>query len=155
MTGRERCVLCVIERRARPGCRVVTGLACRREKLRLGRMSRVCGVVVIGLMTTDAGRRQSRVVIVDMAVRTDARWHRVRASQGEGCVVVIEGGVGPDRCVMTEFARGRKTGGGVGRIRRARVVFLVARIAECAIERIVIVDVTINALARRNGVRPG
>lgn len=154
VTGRERGVLGVIKCRARPGSCVVTGLAGRREKLRLRRVSRIRRVVVIGLMTADTGRGQSRVVVVDMAVRTDAWRHRVRASQGEGCVVVIESGVGPDGRVVTKFARGRETGRGVGRIRRAGVILLVARVAECAVERVIVVDVTIRALPRWNSVRP-
>lgn len=134
VTGRERRVLGVIKRCTRPGGGVMAGLARRREKLRLGRVSRIRRVVVIGLVATDAGRGQSRVVIVDMAVRTDARRHRVRTSQGEGGVVVIESGVGPDGRVVAKFARGRETGRRVGGIRRAGVILLVARVAECAVE---------------------
>ena len=43
----------------------------------------------------------------------------------------------------------------MGWIRGARVVFLVARIAERAIQRIVVVDVAIRALTRGRNVRSG
>lgn len=60
----------MIKRRTRPCAGGVTGLARGREKLRLRGVARVRCVVVIGLVTADAGRRQRRVVAVDMAVGT-------------------------------------------------------------------------------------
>lgn len=81
----------MVKRRTRPCGRVVAVLACRGEELRLGRMAGISGVVVIGLMATDTGCRQSRVIVVDMAVGAHARRHGMRASEGEGCVVVVEG----------------------------------------------------------------
>lgn len=77
--GRELCVLRVVERGSGPGRRVVTGLASRREELRLRQVTRIRCVVVIGLVTADARRRKRRVVIVDVAVGTLPRRHRVRA----------------------------------------------------------------------------
>ena len=56
MGDREPGVLRVIESGAGPcGC-VVAVLARRREELRLSRVTRIGGVVVIGLVATDAGR---------------------------------------------------------------------------------------------------
>ena len=54
---------------------------------------------------------------------------------------------------MTDFARRREAGGGMRRIGRACVVLLVARIAERAVEVVVIVDVAVGAQARRNSMR--
>jgi len=148
-------VLRVIERRSGPRGGVVARLTGRREKLRLRRMTRVRGVVVVGLMAADAGRGERRVVVVDMAVGTHARRHQVRASQGEGCGVVVEGGVGPRGSVVTKLARGGESCRGVRRIGGATVILLVARIAERAVQRIVVVDVAVGAGARRHGVLSG
>ena len=56
VTGWERRVLRVIERRPCPGTGVMAVLACSREELRLRRMARVGAVVVIRLMAADTGR---------------------------------------------------------------------------------------------------
>lgn len=87
----EGCVLCVIESCIQPVRRVVARLAGGREKLRLRRVSRVCSLVVIGLMATDAGCRQCGVVVIDVAIDALARRDRVGTSEGEGCRVVVEG----------------------------------------------------------------
>ena len=54
---RELGVLRVVERCPGPGTRVVAVLARRWKELRLRRVPGVCRVVVIGLMTANAGRR--------------------------------------------------------------------------------------------------
>ena len=77
VAGRELSVLRVVKGRVGPGCGVVTVLAGRREELGLRGVTRVGGVVVIGLMAANASGRQGRVVVIDMAVGTDARWHGV------------------------------------------------------------------------------
>lgn len=77
MTRREGRVLRVIERRTRPGSRVVTVLAGGGEELGLRRVARIRGVVVIGLMATDARGRQRRVIAVDVAIYTLPRRHSV------------------------------------------------------------------------------
>ena len=59
---------------------VLTG---SREELRLRRVAGVGAVVVIGLMTADAGGRQRRVVVIDVAICALARWNRVRTTQRE------------------------------------------------------------------------
>ena len=84
-------VLRVIKCGARPCCGVVTGLARGREELRLRGVAGISRVVVVGLMASDAGCRQRRVVVVDVAIRALPRRHRMRSGQGEGCVVVIKG----------------------------------------------------------------
>jgi len=100
MAGREWRVLGVAKGGAAPGCGVVAVLAGRGEELRLCRVAGIRGVVVVRLVAPDAGRGQCRVVVVDVAVGTNARRHDVGAGKGEGCVVVIKGRVSPHRGVV-------------------------------------------------------
>src|SRR5579864_1304591 len=78
VSGGKWRVLRVIERRSRPGTGVVAVLTGSREELRLRRVPGVCAVVVIRLVATDAGSRQSRVVVVNVAICAFARRHQVR-----------------------------------------------------------------------------
>ena len=123
---RELGVLRMVERSPGPGGGVVTSLARSREELWLLGVPRVRRVVVISLMASDASGWQRSVVVVDVAIGANARRHRVRTGQREGSVVVVEGRVGPDGRVMTYLAGRRVSGGGVNRIRRTRVILLVA-----------------------------
>ncbi len=107
---RELRVLRVVESRPGPGRRVVAVLTGGREKLWLRGMAGIRCVVVIGLMTADAGRRQRGVVVVYVAIGADTRWHRMRSRQREWSVVVIERGISPDHRVVAKFARGRESG---------------------------------------------
>ena len=100
VAGRERRVLRVIKGGAAPGCSVVAALAGRGEELRLCRVAGIRGVVVIRLVATDARRGQRGVIVVDVAVGTNARRRGVGAGKGEGCVVVIKGRVSPHRGVV-------------------------------------------------------
>ena len=77
VVDRELRVLRVIEGCVQPARRRMARLAGSWEELRLRRVSRVRGVVVIRLVTTNAGRRQSGVVVVDVAVRAHSRRNRV------------------------------------------------------------------------------
>ena len=133
VAGWELRVLAVIEGRSRPGGRGVASLARSREELRLRTVARVRGVVVIGLMTADACNGQGRVVAVHVAVRALTRWHRVRSRQWECRVGVVEGGVGPDRCVVAQLARGRESRRSMGGIGRPRIILLMARVAQRAV----------------------
>ena len=90
-----------------------------------------------------------------MAIGALPRRNRVRSRQREGRVVVVERRICPDSRVMTDFARSGKAGGGVRRVGGTRVVFLVARVAQRAVQRIVIVDVAIGTEPRRHRVRAG
>lgn len=100
VAGRERRVLCVVKGGAAPGCGVVAVLAGCREELRLCRVTGIRGVVVIRLVAADAGRGQRRVIVVDVAVGTNARGHDMGAGKGEGGVVVIKRRVSPHRGVV-------------------------------------------------------
>ena len=101
MTGRKLRVLSVIEARVQPVRRTVAGLTTRREELRLRCMSRVCRVVVVGLMAANARCRKRGVIVVDVAVGALAWGNGVRTGQGERRVVVVKGRVRPYRGVMT------------------------------------------------------
>ena len=133
VSGRELRVLRVIKRGAGPRRGVVAGRARGREELRLRLVAGVRRVVVVRLVAADARDRQRRVIVVDVAVRANPWRHKVRARQGECGVVVVEGGVRPDCGVVAQFARGREAGARVRRIGRARIVLLVARIAQGAV----------------------
>ena len=152
MVDWESRVLRVIERRTRPRGRVMARRAGGREELRLRGVAGIGGVVVIGLMAADTSRGQRGVVAVDVAVGAYPRRCLVRAGQGECRVVVIERGVRPDGGVVAQFARGRESGRRVRGIVRARVVLLVARVAQGVVQRIVVVDMAIDALPRWDGV---
>lgn len=100
MAGGERRVLGMVKGGAAPGCGVVAVLAGRGEELRLCRVAGIRGVVVIRLVATDASRGQRRVVVVDVAVATNARRRGVGTGKGEGGVVVIKRRVSPYRGVV-------------------------------------------------------
>lgn len=133
MPCREGRVLRVVESCTRPRCSVVTRLAGGRKELRLSGVTRIGRVVVVRLMATNAGRWQRRVVVVHVAVRTHSRRHEVRASEGEGGVVVIKSGIRPRSRIVADFARRRKTRSSVCRIICTRVVLLVAGVAQGAV----------------------
>lgn len=152
MAGGKLRVLGVVERRIGPGRGVVAGLARRGEELRLRRVARVRGVVVIGLMAADAGGRQRGVVVIDVAVRAHARRHHVRTGQRESGGVVVKSGVGPHIGVMAKFARGGKARSGMSWVVGSRVILLMARVAKRAVQRVVVVDVAIRTLPRRHGM---
>lgn len=90
VSNRERRVLRVVECRPCPRRCVMAGLASRRKKLRLRRVAGVCRIVVVRLMTADAGCRQRRVVVVDVAIGALPGRHGVGTRQRERGVVVIE-----------------------------------------------------------------
>ncbi len=152
---RELRVLRMVEGGVGPSRRRMASRARRREELRLSRVARIGGVVVIGLMATDASCRQRGVVAVDVAICTLPRRYRVQAGQREGCVVVVEGRVCPDNRVMAQLALLRETGRHVVRVRSALVIRQVAGHAQRAVQIVVAVDVAIGASPRRHHVVAG
>jgi len=155
MVDRELRVLRVVEGRTSPGGRGMAGRTGGREELRLRSMAGVGGVVVIGLMAADTGNGQRSVVAVDVAVGAYPRRDSMGSGQGECRVGVIKRGICPDSGVMTEFASGRESGRRVDRIGGTRVIRLVARIAQRAVQSVVVVHVAVGTQARRNRVRSG
>lgn len=115
-------------------------------------MARIRRVVVIGLVAADACDRQRRVVSVDVAIRALARWHGVRTGQRECRVGVIEGRVGPDRSVVAQLARGGESRRSMRGIGGARIIFLMAGVAQRAVQRVIAVHMAIDALTRRHRV---
>ena len=153
MAGRKRRVLGVVEVGAGPGRRVVAVLACRGEELLLRGVSRVRRIVVIGLVAANAGDWQSCVIAVDVAIGASPWRHCVRACQRERRRVVVKGGVRPNSCVVAQLARGREASRRMRRIRRARIILLMARVAQRAVQCVVVVDVAVGAQPRRHRVR--
>ena len=131
---RELRVLSVIEGCSGPGSRVVAVLARRGEELRLGLVPGIRRLVVVVRMAAIARGGQRGVVAVHVAIGALARWHRVGTCEGEGCVVVIEGGVRPHVRVVAEFAGGWEARGLMWGIVGAGVILLMARVAQRAVQ---------------------
>ena len=117
-------------------------------------MVRVAGALIILQMTIHASRAVQRVVVIDVTVRALARRHRMHAGQRKACRGVVELPIAPLHRVVALLACG-----GESRVRyrsgRVVVVPLVAADASRAADVVVVVDVTIRALARRHVVRSG
>jgi len=152
VTGWKWRVLRVIERRIRPRARVMAVLTGGGEELRLRGVARVCAGVVISLMAAETGSRQRGVIVVYVAVCAFARRHHVRSGQREPRGLVVKLAMAPEHCVVTTLAGGRETGMGNGS-RGASIIFLVAGVTRCAIQRVIVVDMTIGTLPRRHSVR--
>ena len=106
----------VIELAIGPGHGVVTLLAGRREP---GMRDWRCSRVVVRLMATHARSSGDVVVVVDVAVRTLPRRHRVRTAQREPGGAVVEGCIQPTGGAVTLLAGLREVRRHVIRIRRA------------------------------------
>ena len=154
MAGGELRVLRVIEGRVRPARCVMAILARSREKQRLRRVARIGSVVVVGLVASDARRGQRCVVAIDVAIAALPGRHGVQTREGEGGVVVIKDGICPDSGVMADLASRRETRRLVWRIICACPVFLMTRVTQRAVQRVVIVGVAIGADPRWHGVLP-
>ena len=151
VVDRELRVLRVIERRIQPARSGVASLASRWEKLRLRGMPWIRRVVVVGLVAANASGRKRGVVVVNVAVGANARWHGVHSGQWECSVVVIKGCVGPLHRVMAELA-GRRESRVRNRTFSIIEICLVACNAERAVQIVVVVDVAIRASPWRDCV---
>lgn len=152
---RERCVLGMIEGCVEPVRGVVARLAGRGEELRLGGVPRIGGVVVVSLVAANAGGRKRCVVVVDVAVCALPRGNGMRTRQGKRSVVVIESGIGPHRGVVAQIALLWESGGNMVGIRGSLIVLQMACNAGRAAQGVVVVDMAISALPRRNCVHTG
>ena len=141
----------MIEFPIRPLHGVMALFASRRETRMRHRAVRV---IEIGLVAADARSRQTGVVVVDVAVRARSRRHSVRTGQREGRVVVIEGRIRPGGGVMAHLASRGEAGVWHGTV-RSREIFLMARNAGRSGDVVIVVDVTIGASARRDGMQTG
>jgi hypothetical protein len=91
-----------------------------------------------------------------VAVRALAWRDGVRPGQGEPGRAVIEFSIGPSHRVMASLAGRRESRGGVPDwAKRIVVVALVTRYACRIRDVVVVVDVAIGTLSRRNGMRSG
>lgn len=148
-------VLRVIKSGVGPRGGVMAILTSGGKELWLRSVAGIGRVVVVGLVASDAGGGQGRVVVVHVAITALSRRHSVRSGERECRVVVVEGRVGPDGGVVAKFAGGRESSRAVRRIVGIRVILLMTGVAERAVQRIVIVDMAIGAKARRHRVRTG
>ena len=149
VTDRKRRILRVIERSVQPVRGAVTTLARRREELRLRRVSGIGRVLVVGLVATDAGRRQRREIVINVTVR--AKNLRMLTRQRE--TRVIERAMRPQHCVVAQLTLQRELGRDVIHRRdRGVISCLVAGGARCNRDVVVIVDVAFRA--RKSHVRP-
>ncbi len=131
-------------------------LAGGREELRLCRVSRVRGAVVIGLVAADASCRQRRVVVVHVTVDAQAWRRSVHTGQREWRVVVVEHSIRPQHRVVTEFASRRESRRDVvHRSESIVVIRLMAAHAGGGGDVVVAVDVATRALQRWHHVRAG
>ena len=144
----------VVELAVGPKHRVMAALARRRE---VGShvVHRGEGRVVVGLMAAHAGRSGDVVVVIDVAVRTLPRWHRVRSGQREPGGAVAEGCIQPTGRAVALLAGLWEVRRHVIRIRRALEILQVTAHASGAGQVVIVVNVAIDALARRHGMRTG
>ena len=103
----------------------------------------------------NAGVRGQIVIVVDVAIGASTRRHRVQPSEREASAVVIKRGVEPSAGAVALVAGLREIRADVIGIRRSLVVLQVTTHASGAIEAVVVVDVAIGALPRRNRVQAG
>lgn len=139
----------VVEYRAQPRCRVVAGVARRREHSRF--VIRIASSVVIGLMTAIAILGQTTVVAPLVAVVTFDLC--VLSSEREACLTVVETRWDPAIGGMANFARSREATRFVIGAGRFVKVIEVTRHARCRQSRIHAILVARNAVDF--GVLPG
>ena len=81
---------------------------CARRRKSCCDVVRIRRVLIVGLVAAVAVRRKSRVVVVDMAIHTVPRRHRVRARQRKCRGVVIERAIRPGDSVVAQLTSRRK-----------------------------------------------
>ena len=149
----EREVLRVVQRSRLPGVRRVAVLAGLREVER--RVRRAVRRAVVAAVAAVAGRRgDGRVDVVQVAVRADARRHRVLSGQRPPAAV-IEGRARPVGRAVAHLAGLREVRRHVVGVRRALVVRQVAADTGRRRAREDPVRVAVGALPRRDGVGSG
>ena len=84
----------VVELPVGPQHGVMTAIAGRGESRR-DVVHRGDGIVVVSLVTRDAGRTGDVVVVVDVTIAALARRHGVRSGQWKSSAVVVEGRIKP------------------------------------------------------------
>jgi len=141
----------VVKLRVHPVAGVVTLLAGLREvRSRVIRIGRSLEVLQVAGHTRRAGQV---VVIVDVAVGAGTWRHGVQAREREPRAVVVELRVRPVAGVMALLASLREVRSRVIGIGRPLEVLQVAGYARRTVQCVVIVDMAIRTLARRDGVQ--
>ena len=151
-TGQSKAGRGVVELGISPGHGIVALLARRGEPIVRHGCRRV---VVIRLMTTNAGGIGDVVIVVDVAIRASAWRDHVRTGQGESRIRVIECCGLPGRGVVTNLASLRESAGHVIGIRCSLKILHVAGHARVGCQVVIVVAMAIGASARRNRVRAG
>ena len=151
-TGQRESGRRVIELCVSPLHGVMALLACSREP---GVCHRGYGVVEIILVAADAGRAGDVEIVIDVAIRTLPRGNRVCTRQRKPRFRVIERRRLPGCGGVAGFASLRESPAHVVRVRGSLEIFQVTRHAGRAGQVVVVVDVAIGALPRRNRMRAG
>ena len=102
------------------------------------------GAVVVGQVAVDASRAVQAVVVIDVALR--ALHGGMKSGKCEAGGGVVERRSRPVRGGVAGIASDRETGGFVRRIIGAVVISLVAVDAGRAVQAVIVVDVTLQAL---------
>ena len=113
-----------------------------------------CSLIVLKV-TSDAGGAGQVVIVVHVAIGALAGWNRVRPSQRESGAVVIERRIQPGGRVVALITALRKVRRDVIGIRGSLVILQVAADAGRGGQVVVVVDVAIGALPRRNCMHAG
>ena len=116
-------------------------------------MARIGRALEVLHVATHACRGVQRVVVVDVAISAGPRRHCVHAGEGEAGIVVIKGRICPGVGIVTLVAGLREACRDVVGTGGSLIILHVAAHACRSANRVVIVDVTIRALAGRHGVR--
>ena len=152
-TSQSPAELCVIHLRIGPACGVVASLASLWESYL--RVRWIVRVLIILQVTRDACRVGEVVVVIDVAIAALARRNRVLARQRESRFRVIELRRRPRRRAVADLAGLRESLLHVIWIGRVLVVLQVARDARRLRQVVVVVDMAIGTLPRRNRMRSG
>ena len=140
----------VIELRVRPLHRVMALLARSREPGVRHRGYRVIEVVLVAADACGAGDIE---IVIDVAIGTLPRRNRVRTRQRKARLRVIESRRLPGCGGVAGFAGLRESAAHVVRVRGSLEILQVTRHASRAGQVVVVIDVAIGALPRRNRMR--
>ncbi len=108
VVGGEWRVLRMVKSRIQPAGGVVARSTSGREELRLRRMARIRGVLVVGLVAAVTVGWQRRVIVVHVAIDALPRRRSMHARERECRLVVIELAISPKHGVVAKFAGGRE-----------------------------------------------
>jgi len=103
IAGKREARAVVVKGRIQPSRRGMALLAGLREVRR--RVVRIRRALIVLQVAGDASRRGYVVVVTDVAVGAQPRWHRVQPGQSEARARMVELAIGPQIGVMALFAR--------------------------------------------------